>query len=42
MSYGCSTLTPAVPDVNVLTPEWPELADNRLWGLVLSFPLFFV
>jgi hypothetical protein len=23
---GCSTLTPAVPDVNALTREWPELA----------------
>jgi hypothetical protein len=25
-NYGCSTLTPAGPGVNVLTHEWPEVA----------------
>jgi hypothetical protein len=28
-SYGCSTLTPAGPDANVLTHEWPEVAGQR-------------
>jgi len=29
-SYGCSTLSPAVPGVNVLMHEWPELAGAAI------------
>jgi hypothetical protein len=29
-NYGCSTLTPAVPGVNVLAHEWPEVAAAQM------------
>jgi hypothetical protein len=39
-SYGRSTLTPAVSDVNVLTQEWPELAACRRFVTSLEWRLF--